>query len=297
MSSAAIASANNGEHLLNTGHTIWVMPRRQKHTSQMRKIKKEQLQQQQQHSSSAGEAEQATQTTTITESEQDKLKDAVDDYEKAIKKIATFHTVEGFWKVYSHILRPSSSPISTDYHCFREGIKPVWEDPANRRGGKLVIKLKKGFLASRYWECLLLAMIGEQFQEYHNEICGIVISIRHNEDVLSLWTRNYDNHEALSRIRETLKKCLKLPTFVPVDFKRHDTVAEANANAAAAASAATATGNVTGASATSSTSSDKNTRTAIGGNINTSGGGGGMWRTAPPTASSSVKPPTGDWRS
>lgn len=41
-----------------------------------------------------------------------------------------------------------------DYHLFKSGIKPMWEDSANRRGGKWMVRLRKG-IASRYWEDLV----------------------------------------------------------------------------------------------------------------------------------------------
>ena len=50
------------------------------------------------------------------------------------------------------------------------------QDEANKHGGKWIIRLKKG-LASRCWENLILAMLGEQFM-VGEEICGAVISIR-----------------------------------------------------------------------------------------------------------------------
>jgi len=57
------------------------------------------------------------------------------------------------------------------------GLKPaVKQDDANRSGGKWIIRLKKG-LASRCWENLILAMLGEQFM-VGEEICGAVISAR-----------------------------------------------------------------------------------------------------------------------
>ena len=52
----------------------------------------------------------------------------------------------------------------------------VKQDDANRSGGKWIIRLKKG-LASRCWENLILAMLGEQFM-VGEEICGAVISVR-----------------------------------------------------------------------------------------------------------------------
>ena len=53
----------------------------------------------------------------------------------------------------------------------------LWcQDDANKAGGKWIVRLRKG-LASRCWENLLMAMLGEQFM-VGDEICGAVISIR-----------------------------------------------------------------------------------------------------------------------
>jgi len=60
--------------------------------------------------------------------------------------------VEEFWSIYSHLHRPASLPNICDYHLFKEGVRPVWEDTPN--GGKWIVRLKKG-LASRYWENLV----------------------------------------------------------------------------------------------------------------------------------------------
>ena len=110
------------------------------------------------------------------------------DYEKSTMKIANLSTVESFWTIYTHLKRPSLLPTVSDYHIFKEGIRPVWEDDANKRGGKWIIRLKKG-VADRYWEDLLFAIIGDQFMEAGEEVCGAVLSVRSGEDVLSIWTK------------------------------------------------------------------------------------------------------------
>jgi translation initiation factor 4E len=110
------------------------------------------------------------------------------DYEKSIAKIATIGTVESFWTIYSHLKRPSSLPTVSDYHIFKDGVRPVWEDEANKKGGKWIVRLKKG-VADRYWEDLLLAIVGDQFLEAGDEVCGAVLSVRSGEDVLSVWTK------------------------------------------------------------------------------------------------------------
>ena len=121
-------------------------------------------------------------------------------YQSSIKQVQSFATVEHFWRVYDHLVKPGALTTTTDYHLFKEGITPTWEDPANSRGGKWIVRLKKG-LATRYWEELVLAIIGEQF-DVGNEVCGAVISVRFSEDILSLWNRNADNSEATSKLHD-----------------------------------------------------------------------------------------------
>ena len=110
------------------------------------------------------------------------------DYEKSTIPLAYLSTVEAFWAVYTHLKRPSILPSVSDYHIFRKGIRPVWEDEENKRGGKWIVRLKKG-VADRYWEDLLLAIVGDQFAEAGEEVCGAVLSVRSGEDVMSVWTR------------------------------------------------------------------------------------------------------------
>jgi len=142
------------------------------------------------------------------------------NYEKGIKKIGDFKTVEGFWKYYNHMIRPHEQTTSCDYNLFKSGIKPMWEDEANKKGGKLILRVKKG-ASSKYWEDLLLAVIGEQIQ-YGEEVCGVVLSIRYNEDIISVWTRDCNNRTAKHKIQDDVKSLLSLPVSLHLDYKNHD---------------------------------------------------------------------------
>lgn len=102
--------------------------------------------------------------------------------------MAACETVEEFFEIYRHLNRPSTLPLVSDYHMFKKGVRPIWEDDENKKGGKWIVRLKKG-VADRYWEDLLLAMIGDQFFEASDEVCGAVLSVRNGEDILSIWTR------------------------------------------------------------------------------------------------------------
>ncbi|KAG0801696.1 hypothetical protein G6F29_007619 [Rhizopus arrhizus] len=144
----------------------------------------------------------------------------ITDYEGAMKKIATFKTVEEFWAVYSHLRRPSDLPNISDYHLFKQGVRPVWEDDVNINGGKWIVRVKKG-LASRYWESLVLAIIGDQF-DVDDEICGAVLSIRGSEDIISVWNKTSSNGKINLKIRDTIKRHLNLPAETTMEYKTHN---------------------------------------------------------------------------
>ncbi|TPX49793.1 hypothetical protein SeMB42_g00601 [Synchytrium endobioticum] len=141
----------------------------------------------------------------------------VENYESAMIKVGAFATVEEFWGLYSRLKRPNDLPSISDILLFRRGTRPVWED--NPKGGKWIVRLKKG-LASRYWEQLVLAVIGDSF-DVGGEISGAVLSIRHSEDILSLWNLSANEGRVNLRIRDTMKKMLDLPPNCTMEYKAH----------------------------------------------------------------------------
>ena len=76
-------------------------------------------------------------------------------------------------------------------------------------------------LASRCWENLVLAMLGEQFM-VGEEVCGAVVSIRFQEDILSIWNRSACDQGVTSRIRDTFKRVLNLPSSTIIEYKAHN---------------------------------------------------------------------------
>lgn len=44
-----------------------------------------------------------------------------------------------FFSIMNNIPTVEDMNPENDYHVFREGIKPAWEDPENARGGSFVI--------------------------------------------------------------------------------------------------------------------------------------------------------------
>eukprot|EP01039_Chlorochromonas_danica_P001172 gene1171-1279_t len=140
------------------------------------------------------------------------------NYSESIKKIASFQSVERFWSIYDFLKRPHEFK-NAEFHLFKDGIRPFWEDNNNKDGGKWSVRLPKG-IAGRYWEDILLAIIGEQFDVGY-EICGAVVSVRSNEDIISVWNKTADNKEAVEKIRDQIRKFVRLPHTIPIEYKRH----------------------------------------------------------------------------
>lgn len=148
---------------------------------------------------------------------ENKLKQ-VDDYENFIKNIGEFKTAEEFWGFYQHIRRPDSLPKSCEFYLFKTGIRPLWEDPANRGGGRFVLHIKKIF-ANKTWEDMLIAFIISTKNE--SEINGVVINVRSWEVLLSVWMKKLETPEICDKYRLWIRKSLGMTENIMIEYKEH----------------------------------------------------------------------------
>lgn len=47
------------------------------------------------------------------------------------------------YSVFNNIVKVSRLDISSNYHLFKKGIRPEWEDAANEHGGKFSVQFPK----------------------------------------------------------------------------------------------------------------------------------------------------------
>lgn len=175
----------------------------------------------------------------------------ISNYEAATKRVCTFATVEEFWSFYGHLKHVDKLPYTSEFQVFRRGIKPMWEDRHNVSGGKWVCRLRrpsKQFAkldddetaiptrtppmqiaalrhqAAVYWEKLLLALVGGTLLpegEYQDEIVGAVISVRKEEDIISVWNRTSNDEAITEAIRAGMQTILGVPESVVFEYKVH----------------------------------------------------------------------------
>lgn len=146
------------------------------------------------------------------------------EYKGHLQKIGAFNTVEGFWKLYCYLKRPSTLDVNVNLYLFRDGAGniPMWE--AYPRGGCWILKVKKrkdteASVLGKMWQELVVAAIGEVFEE--PDVVGVAVCIRKNEDLLSVWNADNRNDEIRFHIGERLKQILDLEPSTIIEYKHH----------------------------------------------------------------------------
>lgn len=56
---------------------------------------------------------------------QSKRKDSPSEFREQLQKVASFDSVEGFWKIYCYLKRPSALDINVNLYLFRDGAHHV----------------------------------------------------------------------------------------------------------------------------------------------------------------------------
>ncbi|XP_052846223.1 eukaryotic translation initiation factor 4E1 [Drosophila gunungcola] len=135
--------------------------------------------------------------------------DRTKHWKDMLNEVTQIDSVETFWRLYYTIKTPSQLKIGCDYSMFKRGIKPMWEDEANIKGGRWLVTVgKSGKLdLDRIWLDILLMMVGQTF-DYSDEICGAVINIRAKSSKISVWTANGNSELAILEIGQKLKMLL-----------------------------------------------------------------------------------------
>ena len=148
-----------------------------------------------------------------------------ENWHDLLKPVITFSSVEEFWGIYNSIPQANQLPLKSDYHLFKEGIRPEWEDEANSKGGKWQFsfnkKLEVNPIINDLWLRGLLAVIGETIEDDENEVNGIVLNIRKQAYRVGIWTKDCDESK-LKTVGERLKKVLQLKDEQKVEFMSHD---------------------------------------------------------------------------
>lgn len=182
-------------------------------------------------------------------------KGGADNWADLLKKVVTFDSVEEFWGIYNNITKTSDLALKSDYHLFKDGIRPEWEDPQNKAGGKWAFQFKNkvNVPIDELWLHVMLAAIGETLEkEGDSEVMGVVVNVRKGMYRIGVWTRTTggliranpaagiaarsadEGRDILMEIGRRFKEVLKLPAREVVEFAGHTESAHSGSSRAKA---------------------------------------------------------------
>jgi len=139
--------------------------------------------------------------------------------------VITFNTVEDFWALYNHIELASKLSAGCDYSLFKEGIKPMWEDDKNRRGGRWLINLDKKqrmTCLDNFWLEVMLCLIGESFEDHSQYVNGAVVAVRTKCDKIGMWLGDSNAKESITTVGKRTKERLGIDAQVSLGFEAHE---------------------------------------------------------------------------
>ncbi|RDA93255.1 hypothetical protein CP533_6517 [Ophiocordyceps camponoti-saundersi (nom. inval.)] len=179
-----------------------------------------------------------------------------DNWNDLLKEVITFNSVEEFWGVYNNVAPVSELPQKADYHLFKAGVRPEWEDPQNKHGGKwsYQYKEKRSIDIDRLWLQVMMGAIGETLEnEDDGEVMGVVVNVRKAFYRIGIWTRTLGQRvvgrgdgdvsggkgrpmekgkDILMSIGRRFKDVLELPSTEQVEFSGHTESAQTGSSRA-----------------------------------------------------------------
>ena len=138
-----------------------------------------------------------------------------EEFLEKIIKIADVSNINECWEVFQHLKKPNQCPTGSDYHIFKKGIVPMWEDKANKDGGKLSVLLTWKY-ANVIWEEVTFNF-AKGLLPYYDYINGIVISSRPRFLALSFWIK-CRNTPMVEKIRNAVSGLMQAPSSNCFDF-------------------------------------------------------------------------------
>jgi hypothetical protein len=119
-------------------------------------------------------------------------------------------SVKEFYQHFNNI-PVENLKLRDSIHLFHLGVKPVWEDPRNTRGGAWYFKVSKD-LAAQFWHEMCLLAVGDVLQgavetkraSFNDDICGISYSVRWNAVQIAVWNRDAENEDGRQKLLEVI---------------------------------------------------------------------------------------------
>jgi len=115
------------------------------------------------------------------------------------------HDIKEFYQIYNHT--PCENLRQRDsFHLFKRGVKPVWEDARNVRGGSWTFRVPKE-KSTEFWMLVQVIAVGEGFDDVvgkGDDICGLSLTTRFTSNLISIWNRDGENQKSIQGILDVV---------------------------------------------------------------------------------------------
>ncbi|KAL4816332.1 translation initiation factor eIF 4e-like domain-containing protein [Aspergillus spinulosporus] len=135
-----------------------------------------------------------------------------------------------FYRIYNNYPW-EKIPQRDTVHIFRKGVRPVWEDPENVRGGCWRFRVPKRKAQAFFHEIAILCISSEfqaALEKEHDHVLGVSTSVRFNTHLISVWNKLGSNERSIKLLEETIINRLS-PNLRPTDpgpnsyfYRRHN---------------------------------------------------------------------------
>ena len=110
-------------------------------------------------------------------------------FQSTLQVVGTFTTLQAVWNFFIKLSDCFFMlPNYTNLRLFRAGIKPMWEDEANRTGGRWAVQCSKKDSSLVWLSAITAMLIGDL--DYADDICGCCLNVRSVGDTVQLWNRS-----------------------------------------------------------------------------------------------------------
>mmetsp|Transcript_26714 Transcript_26714/g.63122 ORF Transcript_26714/g.63122 Transcript_26714/m.63122 type:complete len:190 (-) Transcript_26714:1724-2293(-) len=140
----------------------------------------------------------------------------VENWDQFLIRMGTFQKLEDLWGLLNNISSLTILPTGSNFHLFKKGIEPKWEDFQNQDGGKWILELPKLEFSKleKIWKKSILLVVGTELNKKESELInGIVISARKEHHRISIWTKYSSYKELQLSIGEKWKKIIQEEGF------------------------------------------------------------------------------------
>ena len=160
-----------------------------------------------------------------------------------LSQVTNVMTIKEFWRAMRALPCANLQP-SVSLYLFKSGVRPMWEDPLNKGGGRWLLSVPKWAEVEKLWENTCMALVGETIG---TSVCGVVLTAKKKSqqqqqqqqgqqgpspstspaptrggERLALWLRGNTSEEDIKKAGAAWRKALELPETTIIDWQLHD---------------------------------------------------------------------------